>query len=137
MSSALSTYTHKLLLNTMFGSGSPATIYIAAYSVLPDMSGVGGTEFTGGAYARASLTNNDTNFPAATDDGTTATQTIATAAAFPESTTDHGTCLGFGFLDAASGGNFLGLYELSTGQAVPAGIVLTVNAGGTITLAAA
>lgn len=137
MSSALSTYATKLLLDTIFGSGTPATIYLAAYSVAPDLENAGGTEFTGGVYARQPLTNNATNFPAATDDGTTATKTLGNGVTFATATADHGNCVAIGFLDALSGGNLLGLYELSTAQAVPVGVALTVNAGGTITLAPA
>lgn len=42
----------------------PATYYPALMSAMPTGAG-GGTEFTGGTYARPSFTNNSTNFPAA------------------------------------------------------------------------
>jgi hypothetical protein len=137
MSSSLSRTIHKQLLDSVFGSGTPATIFMAAMSTAPDLAGAGGVEFTGGAYARASLTNNATNFPAATDVGDTATKTLANAASFPAATIDHPDCVAIAFYDAASGGTFLGLYTLPTAQAIPTGVVLTVQAGSTITLAPA
>jgi hypothetical protein len=42
----------------------PATVYIALFTAAPDDSG-GGTEVAGGSYARESLANNSTNWPAA------------------------------------------------------------------------
>lgn len=42
----------------------PATVYIALFTVAPTAAG-GGTEVSGGAYARVAVTNNATNFPAA------------------------------------------------------------------------
>ncbi len=53
-------------LDSKFGSGTPATLYGAMMTVIPLGDGSGGTEFTGGTYARVSKTNNATNFPAAT-----------------------------------------------------------------------
>jgi hypothetical protein len=44
----------------------PATYYVALYTVAPDESG-GGTECTGGSYARVAIANNPTNFPGATN----------------------------------------------------------------------
>lgn len=51
-------------LDNRYGSGSPGTLYAALFSVLPT-NGSGGTEFVGGTYARIAITNNNTNFPAA------------------------------------------------------------------------
>jgi hypothetical protein len=42
----------------------PATVYIALFTAAPTAGG-GGTEVTGGSYARVAVTNNATNFPAA------------------------------------------------------------------------
>lgn len=56
------------ILNHVFGGGDyarPATLYLAIYTAAPSDAG-GGTEATGGGYARLSITNNGTNFPAAT-----------------------------------------------------------------------
>jgi len=56
------TYGENAALNSLFGSGSPATAYLAIYSAAPTKAG-GGTEITN--VARKAVTNNDTNFPAA------------------------------------------------------------------------
>lgn len=56
----------KDILDAKFGSGSPATVYAALLLTLPLGDGTGGTEFSGGTYARIAVTNNNTNFPAAT-----------------------------------------------------------------------
>jgi len=49
-------------LDSLFGSGSPATVYLCFYSAAPTKAG-GGTEITN--LARKAITNNSTNFPAA------------------------------------------------------------------------
>lgn len=134
--SSLSIYAHKQLLDFLFGSGSPATVYFARFTVAPGIDGTGGTECTGGTYARAAATNNTSNFPAATDDGTTVSKTLGNDIAFAESTTDEGTTVAVGIYDALSGGNFLG-FATVTSQEVPSGIVFKVLTGTVITLAAA
>ena len=55
------------VLDSLFGSGTPATLYIGLYSAAPDADGTGGTELSGGSYARAAVTNNTTNWPNAAD----------------------------------------------------------------------
>lgn len=42
----------------------PGTVYIAAFTAAPTAAG-GGTEVSGAGYARVSITNNSTSFPAA------------------------------------------------------------------------
>jgi len=53
-------------LDNIYGSGTPATLYAAMMTTIPDGDGTGGVEFAGGTYARVAKTNNSTNFPAAT-----------------------------------------------------------------------
>lgn len=55
----------KAFLDLRYGSGSPATLYAALLIAIPSGDGTGGTEFTGGTYARIAVTNNATNFPPA------------------------------------------------------------------------
>jgi hypothetical protein len=62
--SGLGTLGENDALDSLFGSGTPATWYVALYSAAPTKAG-GGTELSGNGYARASVTNNGTNFPAA------------------------------------------------------------------------
>lgn len=51
------------LLDELYGSGTPATLYFGLFTAAPSADGTGGTEVTGGSYARAAVTNNATNFP--------------------------------------------------------------------------
>lgn len=82
----------------------PATVYIAVYTVAPTADdGTGGTEVTGGAYARVAVTNNATNFPAAAA-GVKANGTVIT---FPTATAPWGTLVAFSVMDASTAGNML------------------------------
>lgn len=54
-------------LDAMFGSGTPTTIAFRLWILPPASDGTGGTEFPAtGNYTQKTLTNNSTNFPAAT-----------------------------------------------------------------------
>lgn len=53
-------------LDARYGSGSPATFKFRLWSSPPNSDGTGGTEFSSaGNYTPKTLTNNTTNFPAA------------------------------------------------------------------------
>ena len=65
MAGSFSDYLEAKVLDHVFGATAytaPATIYYAAFTAAPSDSG-GGTECTGGSYARKGMTNNATNFP--------------------------------------------------------------------------
>lgn len=81
---------------------APATLYVALYTVTPSDTG-GGTEVTGGSYARVAVTNNATNFPASSGGA----KANGTAITFPAPTANWGVVVAFAILDASSGGNFL------------------------------
>lgn len=111
----ISQYLQRELLDHWLGGGDysrPATVYLALYTVAPSNSG-GGTECSGGSYARKSVTNNATNFPAASG-GDPATKTLAVAQTFATPTANWGTVVAVGILDASSGGNLLGWTALET-----------------------
>ena len=80
----------------------PATAYVALYTVAPSDAG-GGTEVTGGSYARVAVTNNATNWPAASA-GAKANGTPIT---FPAPTANWGVIVAFAILDAAAAGDVL------------------------------
>ena len=92
---------------------APGSVYIALFTADPSDAG-GGTEATGGSYARATVTNNATNWPNAAA-GAKANGTEIT---FAEATADWGTITAFGIFDAASAGNLLYWAELTTDKAV-------------------
>lgn len=124
--SSFSDYLENKLLDHVFGGDpytAPATHYIAAYTVAPTDAG-GGTEVTGGSYARVALTNNATNFPAAAA-GAKANGAII---AFPTATADWGTIVAIGIHDALTGGNLLGWCTV-TPQAVPTGVIYSYAIG--------
>jgi len=105
--SAMSDYLEKALNDHVLGGGDytrPGTVYVALFTAAPSDSG-GGTEATGGSYARASVTNNSTNWPGATSG--TGVKSNGTAITFTTATGDWGTVTHFAIFDAASGGNML------------------------------
>lgn len=86
----------------------PATVYVALYIVSPGVGG-GGTEVSGGSYARQLVTF------AAPSNGSTASDIEVL---FPIATSNWGTIVAFAFLDAPSGGNMLYFSTLSTPRVV-------------------
>jgi len=79
----------KLLGRTDFTP--PVTLYVALYTVAPTEDG-GGTEVSGGSYARVAVTNNVTNFPGAVDGA----KSNGTAIVFPAATALWGDIVAFG-----------------------------------------
>lgn len=88
------------VLDDLFGSGSPATLYFGLYTSAPNPDGTGGTEVTGGSYARKAMTNNSTNFPAAS----ARQKSNATSIDFVQATADWGAVEAVGVFTASSGG---------------------------------
>ena len=83
----------------------PATVYLALSTTTPTDAG-GITEPVGGAYTRQAVTNNVTNFGAAT--GTNPTEKKnATVITYPVATAAWGTIVGWALFDAETGGNML------------------------------
>mgnify|MGYP001563208888 CR=1 FL=1 len=107
------------LLDHVLGNAAytaPVTVYVALYTVAPSDTG-GGTEVTGGAYARVAVTNNATNWPAAA----AGAKSNGTAITFPTATANWGTVVAFAILDAASAGNFLYWADLTINRVVNSG----------------
>ncbi len=88
-------------LDALYGSGTPATLYFAAFTSAPDADGTGGTEVSGGSYARKAVTNNGTNFPGASGGETANGALIEWAAA----SAPWGIVTHIVVCDSASGGN--------------------------------
>lgn len=130
MPGSKSDYLEAALLNHVLGGTvftPPATIYLALYTATPSDAG-GGTEVTGGSYARVAITNNSTNWPAATGTSPT-TKTSGAAFTFPAATADWGTIVAFGLFDAASAGNLLYWGPLNTNKSVLNGDTADFAAG--------
>ena len=111
-----SNYLELNVLDAILGAGftAPGTVYWALFSATPSDTG-GGTELTSGTapgYARLAATNNTTNFPNATTNGTSGlgekkVGVAQTFAANSSGTTDWPTVVAFGLLDASTAGNLL------------------------------
>ena len=116
MAGSKSNYLENKVLDEVLGGvafAAPATVYVALYTVAPTDAG-GGTEVTGGAYARAAVTNNATNWPAASGGA----KSNGTAIAFPTATASWGTVVAFGILDASTAGNLLYWGDLAVSKAI-------------------
>lgn len=95
---------------------APGTVYISLFTVTPTDAG-GGTEVTGGSYARVTVTNNLTNWPAASGGA----KANGTAISFPQCTVNWGTVVAFGIHDAATVGNLLYWGAISPTKAINVG----------------
>lgn len=98
----------RLAADSMFGGGAttwaPAIWYLAGSLTVPADDGTGFLEPSGNAYARAAITNNSTNFPAAaTADGVTR-KTNGAKFTLPNPTGPWGTIIWWGLFAAISGG---------------------------------
>lgn len=113
---AFSDYLENKLIDLLFRGqalSAPATLHFALYTAAPSDSG-GGTEVSGGSYARAAVTANLTNFAGTQGAGTT-TASSGTGGStsnngtitFPAPTGNWGSVTHWGVFDAASAGNLL------------------------------
>lgn len=112
----------------------PSAIYVALYTVMPAEAGTGGTEVTGGSYARVEHGPSDATWSAPVS-GNGQFSNIGTVQ-FPAPTANWGEVVGFGLLDASTGGNYLigntfaTPITINSGDPVPAfatgGLVVTV-----------
>lgn len=97
---------------------SPAAVYLGLFTAAPSEDGTGGTEVSGGSYARQAIT-----FGAPSAGATDNTATIT----FPTATANWGTVIGVGIFDASTSGNLFIYAALSASQ--------TINTGGTFSVA--
>lgn len=102
---------------------APATLHFGLFTAAPSDSG-GGTEVTGGSYARVAVTPNSTNFANTQNSGTGVstgtgglTQNL-TAITFAAPTANWGVVTHFGVFDASSGGNLLCWAALTASKTV-------------------
>ena len=120
----LTNFGEDLVLDWLFTTGAatrPTSWYVSLYTVAPTES-TGGTEVSGGSYARVS-----TSFTVSGTAPTTASNTAAVE--FAEATGTWGTVVAAGIMDALSGGNLIAFASLTTAKAIDTGDVLRFNAG--------
>lgn len=99
----------RLIADMLFGAGAnaaaPGTWYVGASTTTPNKDGTGATEPSGGGYGRVPLTNNTTNWPAATTSASGDTTKVnAVKATFPNPTGNWGVITHLLIFAAASGG---------------------------------
>ena len=119
MAGSKSDFLENKLLDHVLGNAAytaPATVYVALYTVAPSDTG-GGTECSGGSYARVTVTNNATNFPAASGGA----KSNGVAITFVEATASWGTVVAFGIFDAVTAGNLLYWATLTTNKTIDSG----------------
>lgn len=129
MAGSFSDYLENKVLDHIFtatGFTRPNT-YVALYTTAPTDSG-GGTEVSGGSYARVQVTAWN-----AASGGATANTNAVT---FPQATANWGTVVAIGILDNSSGGNLLAWGDLAASKAINSGDTAEFAAGAIdITLA--
>ena len=119
MAGSKSDYLENALLDHALGGGDytrAGTVWVALYTVAPTDAG-GGTEATGGSYARVEVVNNATNWPAASGGA----KANGTAVTFPQASASWGTVVAFAILDASTGGNFLYWGDLTANKTIDTG----------------
>ena len=126
----LSNFGEDLVLKWLFTTNSatrPTSWYVALYTVAPGESG-GGTEVSGGSYARQAGT-----FTVSGTAPTTASNSGAIE--FPTATGSWGTIVAAGIFDASTSGNLIAFADLTASKTIASGDVLRFNAGTlTVTL---
>lgn len=118
---ALTDYTEDEIIKHLFRTGSftkPAGLHVALFTAAPGEAG-GGTEVTGGSYARAASAPGDANWTATSlGNGTTSNAVTVT---FPAPTANWGSVTHWGIFDAATGGNLLIYAALTTAKTINSG----------------
>lgn len=94
----------------------PSTIYVALFTVMPSEDGTGGTEVTGGSYARIQHGPSDATWAAPT--GGDGVFSNIGSIQFASPTANWGTVVGFGLYDAITTGNYLIGNTLTGGSVV-------------------
>lgn len=113
----------KLLKHTFANTAftSPGTVYLGLFTAAPSDTG-GGTEVSGGSYARISCA-----FSVSGTNPTTATN--SSAAEFATATGSWGSVGWVGVYDASSSGNLLAWSALTTAKTVSSGDVFRFDGG--------
>jgi hypothetical protein len=117
------------VLDEVFGGtayAAVATWYIAASTTTPTDAGANFTEPAGNGYARVAVTNNTTNFPAASGGGVKANGTAIT---FPAATGSWGTITHIGGFTASTGGTVVWWGALSASKAIDNGDTFSIPIG--------
>lgn len=121
MADNLTNYAEAKLLDHVLGKTSytKPTTYVGLFTAAPGEAG-GGTEVTGGSYARVALSTNAASSGVADND---------VAITFTAASADWGTVTYVGIFDASSAGNLLMYAALSASKTISSGDQLSFAAG--------
>lgn len=124
---SFSDFAENKLLDHMSGKTSYTmpSVWVGLYTAAPSDAG-GGTEVSGGSYARKSTVGADW---AAAASGSTSNATIIT---FVTASGSWGTVTHFGLFDAASAGNLLEWAALTTSKTVGSGDIASFPIGNLV-----
>lgn len=118
--SAASDFLETNILTHLLRTGSwakPANIFVALFtSATTDIGG--GTEVTGGSYARVSVAPLDANWSAPVDVAGSMESSNVAAITFPAPTADWGTVTHYALFDAITGGNLLAHGQLAAPKTI-------------------
>ena len=133
MASYKSNYLDNLILNWLLNGASLPTIstlYLALFTSRPANDGTGGVEVAGSVgYSRTAITPNTTNFP------TTTTESCSNGVAINVGTPSGagwGNVTSAAIMDAASGGHFLYIGDLTTSITLTVGVPVQFIAGALV-----
>ena len=121
-----SNYLENKLIDHLFRTATfakPTALHIGLFTAAPSDLG-GGTEVSGGGYARGTLAPGDANWKATQggiagpSSGTNGTTTNAAVVSFPTPTADWGLITHVGIFDAPVGGNLLVWDALTSSRSV-------------------
>lgn len=119
--SAMSDYLESQIRAHIFRTASftkPSALHIGLFTAAPNDAG-GGTEVSGGSYARVQRNPADANWTA--PDGTGGVTANAAVITFPAPTANWGTVTHWAIFDASTGGNMLLHGELTAPRVISNG----------------
>ena len=114
------------------GTALPNTpTHIGLFTVNPSDDATGGTEVTGGAYAREAFARNGTNWGSSSGGAPSTIESLVDLT-FTTATADWGTVTGWGYFTASTAGTLLFFGALDTSKAIDNGDTAKFTAGNLI-----
>ncbi len=132
-----SDYLNSAILNWLKGTtypAAPANTYVALFTTAPTSdAGTGGTEVSGGAYARVAIASSGWS---AISGGATVAEQISNSGVvtFATPSANWGTVVAIGLYDALTSGNLL-YFATITSQTINTGVVASFAIGALIVTA--
>lgn len=139
----MSDYLENKLIDYVFRGQTftaPTTIYVALFTANPSDSG-GGTEVSGGSYARVAVSSSLANWAGTqsagstvASSGTSGTTSNNATITFPAPSANWNTITGIGLFDASTSGNLLWWGALTTSKTVNGGDAAPTFAAAALTI---